>query len=139
VTEPAELIAQILELDAWCDVQKKKFDAHMLPHREQIEAWKNQLQEYLLNNADRTHEHPKASFACDAGTAYLSTIVTPSIDGDKTHFLDWIEENWDERGAMLQIGAPQKAALEEWRDAHQGQLPPHVKISSLTRVNVRRS
>jgi hypothetical protein len=137
---PAALIAEILQLDDWVDAQMHKVNEYLKPHREKIEALKMQLHEQLLKlNEAKEGEHPKASISTGAGTAYLSTIVTPSIDGDKTAFLDWCIENWDERGAMLQIGAPQKNALQEYQDAHNGQLPPHVKTSSITRVNIRRS
>ena len=137
---PATLIAEILKLDDWCDQQSSKFNEFLKPHREQIEALKMQLHEQLLKlNEAKDGEHPKASISTSAGTAYLSTIVTPSIDGDKTNFLDWCLEQWDARGAMLQIGAPQKTALQEYQDSHNGQLPPHVKTSSFTRVNIRKS
>jgi hypothetical protein len=137
---PAQLIAEILQLDGWIDAQTSKFNDFLKPHRESIEALKMQLHEQLLKlNEAKPGEHPKASIATGAGTAYLSTIVTPSIDGDKTNFLDWCLDSWDERGGMLQIGAPQKAAFQEYLDAHQGQLPPNTKVSSITRVNVRRS
>ena len=128
---PAELIAEILRLDEWIDVQTKRFGDYLKPHRESLEAMKLQLQDYL-------NKQQMNSIKTEHGTAYLSTIVTPSIDGDKTQFLDWILENsqWE---AMLQIGAPQKAALQEYLDANNGQLPPHVKTSSITRLNVRRS
>lgn len=137
---PGSLIAEILQLDDWVDSQMHKVNEFLKPHREKIEALKMQLHEQLLKlNEAKDGEHPKASISTSAGTAYLSTVVTPSIDGDKTNFLDWCLEQWDERGAMLQIGAPQKAALQEYQDGHNGQLPPHVKVSSLTRVNIRRS
>ena len=129
---PAELIAEILKLDDYIDIQLKRFNDYMRPHRESLEAMKLKLQDFL--NTSQMN-----SIKTEHGTAYLSTIVTPSIDGDKTQFLDWCEEDWDNRGAMIQIGAPQKAALQEWQDANNGQLPPHVKTSSIIRLNVRRS
>jgi len=136
----ASLISEILALDDWCDAQANKFNEFLKPHREKIEALKMQLHEQLLKlNEAKQGEHPRASISTDAGTAYLSTIVSPKIDGDKTQFLDWILDRWDERGAMLQIGAPQKNALQEYVDSNNGQLPPHVTTSSITRVNVRRS
>lgn len=137
---PAKLISEILALDDWCDAQSAKFSEFLKPHKEKVEALKMQLHEQLLKlNEAKQGEHPRASISTDAGTAYLSTIVSPKIDGDKTQFLDWVLEDWDHRGAGLQIGAPQKAWLQEWTDANQGQLPPHVTTSSITRVNVRRS
>ena len=129
---PAQLIAEILTLDTWIDTQSNKFSEFMKPHREQIEALKNRLQG-MLNQAQCN------SFKTENGTAYLSTITSPSIEGDKTAFLDWVLDNWDLHGAMLQIGAPQKAAFQEYIDSHDGQLPPHTKTSSIIRVNVRRS
>jgi len=142
MTDPtaSTLISEILALDDWIDAQTQKFNEYLKPHRESIEAKKAQLQELLLKiNEAKPGEHPRASIATGAGTAYLSTIVTPSIEGDKTRFLDWVLDDWDQRGAMLQIGAPQKAALQEYQDANEGRLPPNVKTSSITRVNVRRS
>lgn len=137
---PAQLIAEILGLEDWIDAQTSKFGDFLKPHREQVEALKMQMHEQLLKlNEAKPGEHPKASIATGAGTAYLSTIVTPAIEGDKTNFLDWVLESWEDRGAMLQIGAPQKAAFQEYLDAHEGQLPPNTKVSSITRVNVRRS
>lgn len=129
---PAQLIAELLTLDDWIDAQQKRFDEYLKPHREQVEAMKNQLQDYI-NKSGGT------SFKCEHGTAYLSTIVSPSIDGDKTVWLDWVLDDWDHRGALLQIGNPIKAALNEYMDANEGKLPPHVKTSSITRLNVRRS
>lgn len=128
---PANLIAEILQLDTWIDTQVNRFNEYIKPHREKIEAMKNQLQD-MLNQAQCN------SFKTENGTAYLSTIVSPAIDGDKTAFLDWCLDDWDSRGAMLQIGAPQKAALQEYCDANEGRLPPNVKTSSITRINVRR-
>lgn len=139
-TSPATLISEIIQLDDWIDAQSSKFNEFLKPHRETIEALKMQLHEQLLRlNEAKEGEHPKASISTSTGTAYLSTIITPSIDGDKTNFLDWCLEQWDARGAMLQIGAPQKTALQEYQDSHNGQLPPHVKTSSFTRVNIRKS
>ena len=137
---PTQLIAEILGLEDWIDAQTSKFGDFLKPHREQVEALKMQMHEQLLKlNEAKPGEHPKASIATGAGTAYLSTIVTPAIEGDKTNFLGWVLESWEDRGAMLQIGAPQKAAFQEYLDAHEGQLPPNTKVSSITRVNVRRS
>ena len=136
----ATLISEILQLDDWMDAQSAKFNEYLKPHKEKIEALKMQLHEQLLKlNEAKEGEHPRASIATSAGTAYLSTIVSPKIEGDKTAFLDWVLDSWEDRGAMLQIGAPQKNALQEYMDSHQGQLPPNVTTSSITRVNVRRS
>ena len=44
-----------------------------------------------------------------------------------------------ETSAVLQIGAPQKQALQDYMDANGGTPPPMVKLSQLIRINVRRS
>ena len=129
---PSGLISQILELNDWMDAEQKRFDVHLRPQRERLETLKNQLQDYLNQTGGK-------SFKCEHGTAYLSTVTTPSIDGEKTDFLDWVLDDWDHRGAMLNIGAPLKAGLQDYQDANNGQLPPMIKTSSITRVNVRRS
>ncbi len=136
---PASLIAEILQLDGWIDQQRAKFDEFLKPHREQIEALKNKLQEFLLANAKQEGGHPKASFSCNEGTAYLSTTTSYSIDGDKTVFLDWILENWDDRGDMLAIGSPYVNPVRAYMDSNEGHLPPHLKSSSITRCNVKHS
>lgn len=137
---PAQLIADILATEDFIDAQSRRFKDFLRPHNEKVEALKIQLQDILLKlNEAKPGEHPKASIATGAGTAYLSTITSPSIVGDKTEYLDWVLEKWDERGSMLNIGAPLKAGLQDYMDANNGQLPPHIKTSSITRVNVRKA
>jgi hypothetical protein len=127
---PAELIAAYLKLDAWVDSERERFETHMKPLQEQLEAIKTQLQAFML-------EEKTNSIKTDDGTAYLSTIVSPTIEGDKLDFVEWAFEHHQE--AMVQIGAPQKAALQDYLDANGGVLPPMVRTSSITRVNIRRS
>ena len=50
---------EILQLDGWIDQQRAKFDEFLKPHREQVEALKNKLQEFLLANAKQEGGHPK--------------------------------------------------------------------------------
>lgn len=137
---PAELIAEIIKLGDWIAAESKRFSEHMKPYGDRVNALKAELQTYLLTQSSaKPNEDPKASFSCSEGTAYLSTIRSYSIDGDKTKFLDWIEEDWDNRGDMLNIGAPYVDPVREWAETHEGSLPPHLKISAITKCNVRRS
>ncbi len=136
---PSQLIAEILQLESWIDAQRAKFDEFVRPHREQVEALKSKLQEFLLANAKTEGGHPKASFSCNDGTAYLSTTTSYSIDGDRTNFLDWILEDWDHRGDMLAIGNPYVNPIRAYMDSNEGKLPPFLKSSSITRCNVKRS
>ena len=131
MSKPAELINAVLLLESWLTAEEKRFNAYLEPHRKKRDELKTQLQEWLIENESK-------SFSCEHGTAYLSTIKTPSIQGDKTEFLGWILEDWNARGGMLQIGAPQKDAVREYMDLNDGRLPPQVTQSAITRVNIRR-
>lgn len=134
---PAELIAEHNKIGDFLKAESKRFQEFCKPHNERLQAIESELHQMLLdmNGGDITK---KASLSTDAGTAYLSTIVSPKVT-DKEKYLDWVLDNWDERGAMLQIGAPQKDAVRGYQDDNDGRLPPFVESTSITRVNIRRS
>lgn len=145
---PADLIAEYTRLEDWMKAETKRFNEHMLPVKQRMEEIKEtELREHLLALGSKE----KQTISTDAGTAYTSTITTPSIgylegqlvETDRTAretFLDWCLDQWDTYGnAMLQLGAPQVTAVRDYMDANNGQLPPGVKISTFTRVNIRRS
>ena len=126
----AELVAEAVRLKDHLETEALKFEASIKPLTEQLESVKNQLQAEMNKQGCK-------SLKTEHGTAYISTIVSPSFaDGDKVAFLDWCLEDWDTRGAMLQIGAPQKSALKDWIELNGGELPPHVTTSVFTRVNI---
>ena len=126
----AELVAEALRLKEHLETQARKFEDAIKPLNEKLERVKNQLQAEM-------NRQGCTSVKTEHGTAYISTIVSPSFaDGDKIAFLDWCLADWDTRGAMLQIGAPQKSALKEWIEVNDGELPPHVTTSVFTRVNI---
>ena len=126
----AELVAEALRLKQDIEMEAREFEVAIKPLTEQLEQVKNQLQAEM-------NRQGCTSVKTENGTAYISTIVSPSFsDGDKIAFLDWCLEDWDTRGAMLQIGAPQKSALKEWIELNDGELPPHVTTSVFTRVNI---
>ena len=126
----ADLVAEALRLKEHIEAEAHKFEASIKPLTEQLEQVKNQLQAEM-------NRQGCTSVKTDHGTAYIATIVSPSFaDGDKIAFLDWCLEDWDTRGAMLQIAAPQKSALKEWIELNGGELPPHIQTSVFTRVNI---
>ena len=126
----AELVAEALRLKEHLETQARKFEASIKPLTEELEQVKNLLQAEM-------NRQGCTSVKTEHGSAYISTIVSPSFaDGDKVAFLDWCLADWDARGAMLQIGAPAKAALKEWIELNGGELPPHVTTSVFTRVNI---
>lgn len=128
---PADLIKRYHELNAWIESESKRLEEYYKPHRQKLEKIKNQL--LAMANALGTD-----SFKTDFGTAYKVTIVTPKIT-DKEKYLDWVLEHWNDVGDMLQVGAPQKKAVDAYMQEHDGALPPFVETSSFTRMNVNKA
>lgn len=135
MTTPSELIAEHKRLKAFLKKESDRFDEFCKPHKNRMQQIEGELHQGLL--ALNNGEVGKASFSTEEGTAYLSTIVTPKIT-DKLAWLDWVLEAWDERGAMLAIGAPVKAEFDNYVQ-EKGARPPHTDVSSFTRVNIRSS
>lgn len=132
---PAELIAEHHANKLWLKQASDRFAEMCKAKNDRQQQIEGELHTKLLElNAGKT-DNKRASFSTEAGTAYLSTIVTPKVT-DKLAFLDWILEDWDNRGPMLAIGAPVKAGFDEYFNEHQ-QNPPFTETSSITRVNIR--
>ncbi len=132
---PAELIAEHKKIKAFLKQQSDAFAAFCKPHNDRMAEIESELHRKLLDL--NGGEIGKASLKTDEGTAYLSTIVTPKVT-DKEAWLDWCLENWNERGPLLSIGAPVKAAFDDYVQQH-GANPPNTESSSFTRVNIRSS
>jgi len=134
-----QLIEEFLKIKDHCAAQQKQFSEYLKPFQEQMSVIENKLMAMLHDLNKNKPDAKKAMLSCDAGTAYLSTITSPKVT-ERDPYIDFVLDNWDAVGnAMLQIGAPQKDALEDYMTSHDGQLPPGVTTSSFTRVNIRRS
>jgi hypothetical protein len=134
-----QLIEKFLKIKDHCTAQQKQFSDYLKPFQEQMVEIENKLLAMLHELNKNKPDAKKAMLSCDAGTAYLSTIVSPKV-AERDAYIDFILDNWDAVGnAMLQVGAPQKDAVQEYLDSHEGQLPPGVTTSAFTRVNIRRS
>ena len=131
MTTPAALIEERQKIKAYLAKESARFNDHCKPFNERMQKIDAEL-------LDMMHKQGVESYKTEHGTAYMSTIVTPSIT-DKEKYLDFVLENWDKWGAMLQIGAPQKATLQTYMDENGGRLPPFVETSSMVRLNVRQS
>lgn len=131
MTDIAALVSEHQQIKAHLEAQEKIFSEYKKPYNAQLELIQAQI------TATMTEQGIK-SFKTDTGTAILSTIVAPKVI-DKEKFLDFVLEDWDNRGAMLQIGAPQKDALQEYMDTHNGALPPSVETSSIVRFSIRKA
>lgn len=132
-----ELIATHRQIADHITTQTKAFAEYLKPSKERMDWIERQLFIKLAEMNRGKPEGKRASISTDAGTAYLSTILTPKIL-DREKYLDFVLEHWEQWGGLLQIGAPQKDALKEYLDKH-GQNPPHVEVIPFTRVNIRRS
>ena len=135
---PAELIAEHNANKFWLKQAADRFAEFCKPKNERQQQIEGELHAKLLElNVGLGNDGKRASFSTDAGTAYLSTIVTPKVTS-KEQWLDWILEDWDNRGPMLAIGNPVKAEFDEYVNEHR-QNPPFTETSSITRVNIRSS
>lgn len=131
MTDIASLVARHQEIKAHLDAQETVFTAYKKPYVDEQKEIESKCQVIMLEQGSK-------SVKTDYGTAILSTIVTPKVT-DREKFLDFVLEDWDNRGAMLQIGAPQKDALQEFQDANENRLPPAVEISTFTRFSIRKA
>ena len=131
MTDIAKLVARHQEIKAHLDAEEAKFSAYKKPYQDEQTDIQGQIHTMML-------EQGVKSFKTDTGTAILSTVVTPKVT-DKEKFLDFVLDNWDKYGAMLQIGAPQKDALQEYMDANENKLPPFVDVSTFVRFSIRKA
>lgn len=134
-----ELIETHRKIEDHVKAQSAAFAEYLKPHKERQDWIEKQLFIKLAELNRGKTEGKRASISCDSGTAYLSTILTPKVKPEeKTQYLDWVLENWDQRGGILAIGAPVKEAFTSYIDEH-GTAPPHTETATFTRVNIRRS
>jgi len=128
-----QLIERYLALRDHVEAQQKAFTEYCKPFRDEMEQILAKTHEMLLALGG-----DKPSIKTAAGTAFTTTSKNPKI-ADRDAFLKFVGETWDQYGnAMLQLGAPQVSALQEFMDDHDGTLPPGVKIEPFTRVTIRK-
>lgn len=149
--KPAELIAEFHLLKAHAEEQSKKFSEYLKPTNTRMEEIRQLLHGKAL--------HDKVNgFPTDAGTAYLSTIVTHKIDPESSYtsqegrtstgreaLLDWLLDYWDDYGSEgMQLNVS-KDIIEKWmsdkRDDPQwnDKPPPGLKLDSFKRINIKQS
>lgn len=128
------LIDRYLQIRDHLEAQQKAFADWAKPFKEEMEAITSKVHAKLLELGG-----DKPSIKTASGTAYITTTKNPKVE-DRDVYLKFIGAQWDKYGnAMLQIGTPQVAALTEFMDDHEGNLPPGVKIEPFTRVTIRKS
>ena len=134
MTDIASLVKQRQQIRYWLDAQQKLFGDYCAPYNDQMAKLDAEI------TAAMTEAGIK-SLKTDTGTAILSEITTAKIKPDERDaYIDLCLENWDEFGGeMLQIGAPKAEAVRAYMDAHEGQLPPHIEISTMLRFSIRKA
>jgi hypothetical protein len=129
---PHDLIVEHFKLEDWLEAESKRFAEHIKPVKARMEAIKQTLLAMAI-------EQKVDGFPTEAGTAYKSTIMNPSIESRET-YLDFVLDNWEACGnEMLQLRAPNVDSVRNYMQDHDGDLPPGVKTANLVRMNIRRS
>lgn len=134
MTDIAALVSEHQQIKAAHEADLKRFSEHWKPGMERLEQIQAQI------TADMTDQGIK-SFKTDTGTAILSEINTTKIKPDERDaYIDMCLDHWDEFGGeMLQISAPKVDAVRTYMDAHEGQLPPHIELSTILRFSIRKA
>jgi hypothetical protein len=134
MTDIASLVKQRQQIRSWLDAQSKLFSDYCRPYNDQMEKLDAEITAAMTDAGIK-------SLRTDTGTAILSEITTAKIKPDERDaYIDMVLEHWDEFGGeMLQIGAPKAEAVRAYMDAHEGQLPPHIDISTMLRFSIRKA
>jgi hypothetical protein len=142
------LVKEWNDLKAHLAEQSKAFAEFCKPYRERQDAIENALHAFLNDN---NLQNVRTEF----GTAYKSVSTTPKIE-DRTVYLDFCLETWDEGGnELLQLGAPQIDAFRKYMEVREKQIedmnqrgalpndlsvtPPGTSVSFYEKVNIRKS
>lgn len=150
--KPADLIAEYHTLKGFAEEKSKLFAEYIKPTNTRIEEIRQLLHGKAL--FDKVN-----GFPTDAGTAYLSTIVTHTIDPEATYtskesgrvstgrdaLLDWLLDYWEDYGSEgIQLGVT-KEIVQRWMDDHANdpewndKPPPGLKLDSFKRINIKKS
>lgn len=105
---------------------KKEMEAQIAPINEKLEKLESKLLEVF--NTTGTN-----SVRTDFGTAYATTRTSVSA-ADREAFMTHVREHDD--WGLLEV-RPAKLAVEEYRAANDGLLPPGLSYSEERVVNVR--
>ncbi len=110
--------------------KKKLIEAE---HEKALKPFKDamdQIESMLLDDLNRAGAN---SLQTNSGTAYRSTRTSYGIE-DPAVFRAWVEANGM---ADMYENRPSKEAIEAYAQQYK-QLPPGIKVSSVTTVNIRK-
>jgi hypothetical protein len=123
-----EAVALYIRLRDQKAEMKAEFDAQLAEVQEKIDK----LELKLL---DAFNQLGVDSMKTEAGTAYTTVRSSASV-ADKDAFFGFVREK--EEWSLLEVRCA-KSAVEQYRAAHENELPPGVSIREERVVNVRRS
>lgn len=124
----SDLVAKYIELRE----KKAQYKAEYEMKVAKLDEVMDKIEVKLLEVFDQTGMD---SVKTEFGTAYTSTRNTASV-ADREAFMEFVKtkDEWP----LLEVRAS-KAAVEQFRDANDGELPPGINWRSERVVNIRRS
>jgi hypothetical protein len=124
----SDLVAKYIELRE----KKAQYKAEYEMKVAKLDEVMDKIEVKLLEVFDQTGMD---SVKTEFGTAYTSTRNTASV-ADREAFMDFVKtkDEWP----LLEVRAS-KTAVEQFRDANDGDLPPGINWRSERVVNIRRS
>jgi len=133
----ADLIKKYLELRVFKAKLEEKHETELAPYKQGMEL----IQNIMLN---RLNERGSKNSATPEGTAYKSETVRSKVS-DRTNFIAFIMEQWDQWGDMMLVSA-QADAVKRWIEHYKPEndkapIPPipGVELEFRVNCNIRRS
>ena len=107
---------------------KAAFDAEVSPINDKLAKLEAKLMEVF-------NQTGMDSVKTEFGTAYTVNRSTASV-ADRDIFMDYVKKN--EEWSLLEVRVS-KTAVDQFREAHENEIPPGVNLRVERVVNVRRS
>lgn len=125
---PGELIAKYIEIRDYMKAEADAFAERMKPYDESLTAIEGTIG-LMLN------EQGLENLKSDMGTAYKTHLFQARVS-NKDALMEYVTDH----GAYeLLTAAVSKDAVKDFMAEHQGNPPPGVDVSTITKVNFRRS
>ena len=124
----SEVVSLYIRLRDKKAAMKKEFEASIAPLNEKMDKLEAKLLEVFNTTG-------MESVRTEFGTAYSSVRSSATV-ADRDSFISYVRSHDD--WALLEV-RPAKLAIEEFRAANDGGLPPGINFTEERVVNVRRT
>ena len=115
-----DAIEKFKEIEAYVEAETEKFNATMKPWKEAMAVIENAVRQELL-------DQNLNSFKSDAGTAYLSRVLSVKVDNSEK-FLEFVKQgNWDFLDARVR-----KEPVKKWMDEHSAEIEGDFRLMTST-------